>query len=71
MVHGLVLDQPHPGVVLDTLGVAAADASLFLHADEEMVTAQLRARDPNLVLIMLGGNEVKRLQWGRSTFDKN
>jgi lysophospholipase L1-like esterase len=70
VIHGLVLDRPGPGLVLDTLGVAAADASLFLHANEEMVTDQLRARSPNLVLIMLGGNEVKRLQWGRSSFEK-
>jgi lysophospholipase L1-like esterase len=69
-IQGLVLDRPGPGLVLDTLGVAAADASLFLHADEEMVTAQIRSRAPNLLLIMLGGNEVKRLQWGRSTFEK-
>jgi lysophospholipase L1-like esterase len=69
-IHGLTLDRPGPGLVLDTLGVPAADASLFLHADEEMVTQQLRSRAPALVLIMLGGNEVKRLQWGRSTFEK-
>ncbi|WP_224249416.1 GDSL-type esterase/lipase family protein [Hyalangium gracile] len=69
-IQGLVLDGPNPGVVLDTLGVAAADASLFLRAEEEMVTDQLRSRSPNLVIIMLGGNEVKRLQWGRSTFEK-
>ncbi|WP_224369442.1 GDSL-type esterase/lipase family protein [Hyalangium versicolor] len=69
-VHGIVLDRPTPGIVLDTLGVPAADASLFLHAEEEMVADQLRSRDPTLVLIMLGGNEVKRLQWGRSTFEK-
>ncbi len=69
-IQGIALDRSGPGLVLDTLGVAAADASLFLLADEEMVTEQLRSRAPNLVLIMLGGNEVKRLQWGRSTFEK-
>jgi lysophospholipase L1-like esterase len=69
-IHGLALDRPKPGFVLDTLGVPAADANLFLTADEQMVTEQLRARSPALVLMMLGGNEVKRLQWGRSTIDK-
>jgi lysophospholipase L1-like esterase len=66
----VVLDRPDPGLVLDTLGVPAADASLFLQADEEMVAQQLQSRAPALVLIMLGGNEVKRLQWRRSTFEK-
>lgn len=69
-IHGLALDRAGPGIVLDTLGVPAADASLFLLAREEMVTEQLRSRAPALVLAMLGGNEVKRLQWGRSTFEK-
>jgi lysophospholipase L1-like esterase len=69
-IHGLALDRPTPGLVLDTLGVPAADASLFLEAQEEMVTEQLRSRAPALVMMMLGGNEVKRLQWGRSTIDK-
>jgi lysophospholipase L1-like esterase len=69
-IQGLALDRAAPGIVLDTLGVPAADANLFLTADEDMVAEQLRSRSPRLVLIMLGGNEVKRLQWGRSTFDK-
>lgn len=70
IVQGLVLDRPGAGLVLDTLGVPAADASLFLTADEEAVTQQLGTRSPALVLMMLGGNEVKRLQWRRSTMDK-
>jgi lysophospholipase L1-like esterase len=70
VIQGLALDRPGPGVVLDTMGVPAADSSLFLQAKEELVTEQLRSRAPALVLVMLGGNEVKRLQWGRSTFEK-
>ncbi|MBN1208859.1 MAG: esterase [Myxococcaceae bacterium] len=70
VIQGLALDRPGPGVVLDTMGVPAADSSLFLQAQEEMVSEQLRSRAPALVLVMLGGNEVKRLQWGRSTFEK-
>jgi lysophospholipase L1-like esterase len=69
-IHGLALDQARPGLVLDTLGVPAADASLFLQAEEQMVVEQLRSRAPALVLMMLGGNEVKRLQWGKSTIEK-
>jgi len=69
-LHGVALDRQGPGIVLDTLGVPAADASLFLQANEEMVSQQLASRTPPLVLIMLGGNEVKRLQWRRSTMEK-
>ena len=67
LVHGVVLDGPLAGVVVDTLGVPSADASLFLEANEAMVQAQLAERDPKLLMFMFGGNEAKRIQWERAT----
>jgi lysophospholipase L1-like esterase len=55
------------GIVLDTLGVPSADATLWLKTDEQIFQRQLRARDPALVVVMLGGNETRRLSWARST----
>lgn len=55
------------GIVLDTLGVPSADAHLWLNVDEENFRTQLSARAPSLVMFMLGGNEAKRISWGRST----
>jgi lysophospholipase L1-like esterase len=66
VVQGVVLERPGRGVVVDTLGVPSVDASLFLRTDETLFAEQLRARTPALVMVMLGGNEVKRLAWGRS-----
>jgi lysophospholipase L1-like esterase len=68
VVQGVSLERGG-GVVLDTLGVPAADARLWLTVDEERFRTQLAARAPSLVMIMLGGNEAKRITWGRYTTD--
>ncbi len=66
VVLGVVLQHQRPGIVLDTLGVPSADANLFLRAREDIFRAQLVERSPRLLLFILGGNEAKRLEWGRS-----
>ncbi|HYO73920.1 MAG TPA: GDSL-type esterase/lipase family protein [Archangium sp.] len=66
VVLGVVLQHQRPGIVLDTLGVPSADANLFLRAREDVFRAQLAERSPRLLLFILGGNEAKRLEWGRS-----
>ena len=66
VVLGVVLQHQRPGTVLDTLGVPSADANLFLRAREDLFRAQLAERSPRLLLFILGGNEAKRLEWGRS-----
>ncbi len=66
VVLGVVLQHERPGIVLDTLGVPSADANLFLRAREDIFRAQLVERSPRLLLFILGGNEAKRLEWGRS-----
>ena len=69
-VQGVVLERSGRGVVLDTLGIPSVDASLWLLADEALFLEQLRARTPALVVIMLGGNETKRLAWKRTDLEK-
>ncbi|MFL5352298.1 GDSL-type esterase/lipase family protein [Archangium sp.] len=66
VVLGVVLQHHKPGIVLDTLGVPSSDANLFLRAREDIFRAQLAERSPRLLLFILGGNEAKRLEWGRS-----
>jgi lysophospholipase L1-like esterase len=68
VVQGVSLERGR-GVVLDTLGVPSADAGLWLSVDEETFRTQLAARAPSLVMLMLGGNEAKRITWGRSSRD--
>ncbi|MBK7859143.1 MAG: hypothetical protein IPJ65_11090 [Archangiaceae bacterium] len=70
VLYGVSLEKAQSGVVLDMLGVPSADASIFLQADEAIFEAQLKARHPALVLLMFGGNETKRIAWGRSSQEK-
>jgi lysophospholipase L1-like esterase len=66
VVQAVVLEKPERGVVVDTLGVPSVDASLYLRTDETLFIEQLRQRAPSLVVVMLGGNEVKRMAWGKA-----
>jgi lysophospholipase L1-like esterase len=70
VLQGVVFDLPDHGLVLDTLGVPSADASFWLKADPKIFRAQLEERKPDLLLFMLGGNEVKRIQWGKTNFNE-
>ncbi len=65
-LFGLILEKTKPGIVFDTFGIPAAEASSFLTAREDIVHAQLAARRPALIIYMLGGNEVRRLSWART-----
>lgn len=70
VIEGVALERPQTGIILEMLGVPSADASLFLDADEKIFEEQLHSRRPALVMLMFGGNETKRLAWGRSSAAK-
>lgn len=70
VVYGASLEREEPGVILDTLGVPAADSGLFLDADDAIATAQVAALSPSLLLFVLGGNEIKRYAWGRKSLEE-
>ncbi|MBF5046162.1 hypothetical protein FGE12_27345 [Aggregicoccus sp. 17bor-14] len=63
-LHGVSLERGGPGVVYDTVGLAGADARVFLRAQAPVFRAELRRRHPSLVVLMLGGNEAFRLSRG-------
>jgi lysophospholipase L1-like esterase len=70
VLQGVVLEKEQSGVVLDMLGVPSSDASIFLQAEAPIFLDQLGSRSPALVLLMFGGNETKRIAWGRSSQEK-
>lgn len=65
--YGVSLEKEAPGVILDTLAVVGSDATRFLRGKVELVAPQLKELEPDLVTLLLGGNEVKRVAWGGST----
>ena len=63
-LFGVALENGKPGIVHDTYGLPGGTAEVFLQADEAIFGAQLKARAPALVLIMLGGNETYEMSRG-------
>lgn len=66
VIYGASIERATPGVIVDTLGVVASDSSIFLKEDEALFRQHLAAIAPDLVTVMLGGNEIKRVAWGKS-----
>ncbi|MBL8951224.1 MAG: hypothetical protein JNK82_10635, partial [Myxococcaceae bacterium] len=66
-VDGVSLETGLPGLVFDALGLPGGAAYVFLRANEEVFGAQLLARKPALVVLMMGGNEAFDLSLNRYT----
>ncbi len=58
---GVVLENEGPGVVWDTLGMVGAFTHRLLAHDEDHFARQLGRRDPDLVVLGFGGNDLRRL----------
>lgn len=64
-VYGVALEKDRAGVIVDTIGVPAASARLYVEAiDADMFGRQLAQREPALFVAMLGGNEVRSFSYG-------
>jgi lysophospholipase L1-like esterase len=59
--YGVVLENEGPGVVWDTLSMVGAFTHRLLLADEAHFARQLAHRDPDLVILNYGGNDLRRL----------
>ncbi|MBX5480896.1 MAG: hypothetical protein IRZ16_03450 [Myxococcaceae bacterium] len=68
-VFGVALETGGPGVVYDSVGLPGAMYEVYLRAPEATFNAQLRHRDPKLVVLMLGGNEAYEMNRGWQTID--
>ena len=61
---GVVLEREGPGVVWDSLGVVGAFTHRVLAPDEAHFAEQLAHRDPDLVVLSYGGNDLRRMIFG-------
>jgi lysophospholipase L1-like esterase len=72
-VFGLWLERDGPGVVLDTLGVTGCKIRYLLRIEPSFFAAQLKTRDPDLLLFNFGVNEAREgeaLMGGLDNFEK-
>ena len=64
-LDGVVLEREAPGLVVDSLGLPGGSATVLLVESEELFRAQLQARKPSLVILMIGGNDAFDLSLNR------
>ncbi len=64
-LDGVVLEREEPGVVVDSLGLPGGSATVMLAENESLFSAQLQARKPSLVILMIGGNDAFDLSLNR------
>jgi lysophospholipase L1-like esterase len=60
-LFGVIVESAEPGVVVDTLGINGARAATALAWDAKSWEAEARARQPSLVVLAYGTNEVPLL----------
>lgn len=70
VIYGIALASDEPGAVFDTIGVPASDAKMYLGANADTFTRQLQAREPSMVVLMIGGNEIRSLAYGWTTLEE-
>lgn len=56
--YGVVMETAGPGVVWDALGVVGVGTHSFNQQGRKHLSAQVARRKPDLVVLMLGGNEL-------------
>jgi lysophospholipase L1-like esterase len=56
-LFGVVMERPHPGVVVDSLGVVGRRLGSLRSWDWSIIGDQLATRDPKLVVLQYGTNE--------------
>ncbi len=56
--YGAVMETAGPGVVWDALGVVGVGSRSFTQHNRKHLAAQIAQRRPDLVVVMLGGNEL-------------
>ncbi|MCA9552483.1 MAG: hypothetical protein KC933_20790 [Myxococcales bacterium] len=54
---GISFESDEPGIILDAIGPVGADANVYLTFDQASMRAHMRELKPDLVVLMVGGND--------------
>lgn len=66
-IFGLSFVRKKPGVILDAVGPVGTDAHTYLAMEEDSFNQTVEFMDPDLVIVMLGGNDALRIRTGRAS----
>ncbi len=61
-LYGLSFEKGAAGVFYDTIGPVGADAKVYLQLDATSFAEHLKAHDPALVVLMVGGNDALKIR---------
>ena len=64
-IFGLSFESYEAGIILDAIGPVGADARVYLQMDERSLEEHLHALDPDLVMLMVGGNDALAIRKGQ------
>lgn len=66
-LFGLSFTENAKGLLYDSIGPVGADAKVYLSLERQSFTQHLKLLSPDLVIIMLGGNDALRIRKGDAT----
>lgn len=68
-VFGVSFETEKPGVQWISIGPVGADAKVYLQLGQESFAQNLKSLDPDLVVLMVGGNDALKMRKGRTDLD--
>lgn len=69
-LYGLGFFTDAPGLVWTSIGPVGADTKVFLQLERKSFVESLRQHRPDLVVLMVGGNDAHKIRRGWKTFDE-
>jgi lysophospholipase L1-like esterase len=69
-IFGITFARSESGLFWDSVGPVGADAAVYLSHSAESMKDHVRLADPDLIVLMLGGNDALRVRQGRATLAK-
>ena len=61
-VYGLSFERMAPGLIWSSIGPVGADARVYLQLERSSFAASLKAHAPDLVILMVGGNDALKVR---------
>ncbi|MBX2813521.1 MAG: hypothetical protein KTR25_17015 [Myxococcales bacterium] len=61
-IYGVGFERSTPGVVLSSIGPVGADAKVYLQLEPKSFRKSLKASQPDLVILMVGGNDALKVR---------
>lgn len=66
-IMGLSFESIQPGIIYDSIGPVGADARVYLSLGKKSLEAHLGVAKPDLIVIMVGGNDALMIRQNRRT----